>query len=149
MTQLGSRPAEILLVEDNENDVVLTRRGFKTSAFPVNLHHVSDGVECMAFLRRQDPYASAPSPDLILLDLNMPRMDGREVLAEIVADERLRCLPVVILTTSSEEREILNMYRLRCSTYIVKPIDFQEFRRLIRLITEYWFTAAALPHPPR
>ena len=146
MNRFASRPAEILLVEDNENDVVLTRQGFRNSSPPVNLHHVSDGVECMAFLRHEGPYAAAPVPDLVLLDLNMPRMDGREVLAELVADERLRHLPVVILTTSAEEREILNMYRLRCSSYIVKPIDFKEFQRLIRLITEYWFTAVALPH---
>lgn len=142
------RPAEILLVEDNENDVFLTEQGFKKAKFLVNLHHVKDGVECMAFLRRQGEYADAPRPDLILLDLNMPRMDGREVLAELVADDRLRHLPVVILTTSSDEQEILTMYELRCSSYIVKPVDFEQFQRVVQLISDYWFTVVVLPPAP-
>jgi len=140
-----SRPIEILLVEDNENDVILTREGFRKSKLTVELRHVKDGVECMDFLRRQGPYAGAPTPDLILLDLNLPRMDGREVLADLVQDENLRHLPVVILTTSSEEQEILRMYKLRCSSYLVKPVDFDQFLRVIRLLGDYWFTAVALP----
>src|SRR5579863_6089338 len=98
----GSRPAEILLAEDNENDVVLTRQGFKRCKLALNLHHVKDGEECMAFLRKQGKYSDAPTPDLLLLDLNMPRMDGREVLAELVADESLNAVPVVVLTTSAQ-----------------------------------------------
>lgn len=141
----SSRPAEILLVEDNENDVILTQEGFKRSKLLVHLHHVKNGEECMAFLRKQGEYAGVPTPDLILLDLNMPRMDGREVLAELVADENLRHLPVVILTTSSEDREVLRMYKLRCSSYIVKPVDFEQFLRVIRSISEYWFTVVVLP----
>jgi two-component system response regulator len=146
------RPIAILLVEDNENDVMLTRLGFKKARLMVNLHHVRDGIECMEFLRREGDYAhaDAPMPDLILLDLNMPRMGGREVMAEIVADERLRHLPVVILTTSAEEREILDMYKLRCSSYIVKPVDFDKFVRVIQTLGEYWFTVVVLPpgqHP--
>lgn len=140
----GSRPVEILLVEDNENDVMLTRQGFKKAKLVVNLHHVSNGEECMAFLRKQDEYAGVPDPDLILLDLNMPKMDGREVMAAIVADQHLCHLPVVILTTSAEEQEILKMYKLRCSSYIVKPVDFEQFLRVIRTIGEYWFTVVVL-----
>ena len=140
-----SRPAEVLLVEDNENDVELTRQAFKKSKLIVNLHHVKDGEECMAFLRKHDNYAYAPTADLILLDLNMPRKDGREVLAEVAADECLRHLPIVILTTSADEQEILKMYMLRCSSYIVKPVDFAQFVRVIQLISEYWFTVVVLP----
>lgn len=140
-----SRPVEILLVEDNENDVVLTQEGFRQAKLVVHLHHVKDGEECMAFLRKEGEYTNVPTPDLILLDLNMPRMDGREVLAAIGEDEKLRHLPVVILTTSAEEREILNMYRLRCSSYIVKPVDFEQFLRVVRLISDYWFTVVVLP----
>lgn len=144
----SSRPAEILLVEDNENDVILTQEGFKRSKLLVHLHHVKNGEECMAFLRKQGEYADVPTPDLILLDLNMPRMDGREVLAELVADENLCHLPVVILTTSSEDREVLRMYKLRCSSYIVKPVDFEQFLRVIRSVSEYWFTVVVLPSEP-
>ncbi len=140
-----SRPAEILLVEDNENDVMLMEHGFRKSRLVVNLHRARDGEECMDFLRKRGPFANAPMPDLVLLDLNMPRMDGREVLAELVKDETLRHLPVVILTTSSEEREILDMYKLRCSSYIVKPVDFEQFLRVIQLVSDYWFTVVVLP----
>src|SRR5580692_7305827 len=103
----GGRPAEILLAEDNDNDVELTRVAFKRSKLILNLHHVRDGEECMAFLRRQGKYSNAPRPDLMLLDLNMPRKDGREVLAEVVADKTLSAIPVVVLTTSSQDEEIL------------------------------------------
>jgi CheY-like chemotaxis protein len=141
------RPIEILLVEDNENDVILTREGFKNSKLLVNMHHVSDGEECMQFLRKQGDYANAPSPDLILLDLNMPRMDGREVMYEISRDEGLCHLPVVILTTSAEDSEILKMYRLRCSSYIVKPVNFESFIPVIQSLANYWFTVVVLPIP--
>lgn len=141
----GGRVAEILLVEDNENDVVLTRHGFRKSNLAVNLHHVEDGVECMAFLRKEGKYADVPTPDMILLDLNMPRMDGREVMAEMVQDKELRRLPVVILTTSSDEQEILSMYDLRCSSYIVKPVDFTQFQRVLSVFADYWFTVVVLP----
>jgi len=144
-TMSKTRRAEILLVEDNNNDVVLTRESFNRSGVAVNLHHVKDGEECMAFLRRKDKYAAMPLPDVILLDLNMPRMDGTEVLTEIAGDETLRHLPVVILTTSSEQKEILKMYKLRCSSYIIKPVDLEEFIRVIRTFAEYWLTVVALP----
>lgn len=139
------RPAEILLVEDNESDVELTRLGFEHAKFLVNLNHVGDGEECMAFLRKQGNHADAPTPDLILLDLNMPRMGGQEVLAEIAHDDRLKHIPVVVLTTSDADADILQAYRLRCSSYIVKPIDFDNFARVIRGITDYWFTLVVLP----
>jgi len=145
MSRPSARPIEILLVEDNENDVILTREGFKNSKLLVNMHHVPDGEECMDFLRKQGKYAEAPTPDLILLDLNMPRMDGREVMAEIAGDERLRHLPVVILTTSAEDSEILKMYRLRCSSYIVKPVSFESFIPAIQSLANYWFTVVVLP----
>ncbi len=141
----SGRPAEILLAEDNENDVELTRLAFKRCKLMLNLHHVPDGDECMAFLRKQGKYSNAPTPDLILLDLNMPRMDGREVLAEVVADKTLNAIPVVVLTTSAQDVEIQKMYKLRCSSYIVKPVDFEQFLHAVGLIAEYWFTVVVLP----
>ena len=141
----GSRPAEILLAEDNESDVILMREGFKRAKLLVNLHHVENGEECMDFLRKNNAYADRPTPDLILLDLNMPVMDGREVLEELVADDQLNHLPVIVLTTSDEERDILGMYKLRCSSYIVKPIDFAKFTRVIQSIHDYWLTIVVLP----
>ena len=140
-----SRPAEILLVEDSQTDVVLTREGFKRSKLLINLHHVENGELCMRFLRNEAPYADAPSPDLILLDLNMPVMDGREVLAEVVADEALRHLPIVVLTTAEEYQEIMTVYRLRASSYIKKPVNFNEFQRVVQGIGDYWFTIVVLP----
>jgi two-component system, chemotaxis family, response regulator Rcp1 len=141
----GSRPAEILLVEDNDNDVVLTREGFRLARFAANLHHVPDGEECMAFLRKQGRYAGAPTPDLVLLDLNMPRKDGSEVLAEMIADDQLKHLPVIVLTTSRADTDVLRMYQLRCSAYMVKPVDFEKLVEAIKVIGKYWFTLVVLP----
>jgi len=143
-----SRPAEVLLAEDNDDDVELTRQGFKRTKLLLNLHRVRDGEECLAFLRKQGEYVNAPTPDLILIDLNMPRVSGSQVLAEMVKDESLSCLPVVILTTSDEGEEILKLYKLRCSSYIVKPIDFNHFLSVVRAIAEYWFTVVVLPKTP-
>lgn len=144
-SSISRPPAEILLIEDNEDDVFLMRQALRRIEIPINLHRVEDGRKCMAFLRKQEPYAEAPQPDLILLDLNLPIMDGRQVLAELVADPRLRALPVVILTTSANERDIRHTYELRCSSYIVKPLDLEDFERAVRLICEYWFDLVALP----
>jgi len=145
-TQLtDGRAAEILLAEDNDNDVELTRQGFKRAKLLVNLHRVGNGEECMAFLRKQGKYADAPTPDLILLDLNMPKMSGEQVLAEMLKEESLKGLPVVILTTSEQAEEVLKMYKMRCSSYIVKPVDFEQFLKVVRAITEYWFTVVVLP----
>ena len=141
----GNRAAEILLAEDNANDAELTRLAFKRCKLALNLHRVADGVDCMSFLRKQGKYSTAPTPDLIFLDLNMPRMDGREVLAAMVADKDLNGMPVIVLTTSANEEEILKMYKLRCSSYIVKPVNFEQFLRVIRLIAEYWFTVVVVP----
>jgi two-component system, chemotaxis family, response regulator Rcp1 len=142
---INGRPAEVLLVEDNDNDVELTRQGFKRGKLLVNLHCVSDGEQCLAFLRKQGEYASVPTPDLILLDLNMPKVNGREVLAEMMKDENLKSLPVVVLSTSEEGEEILKMYKMRCSSYIVKPVDFDQFLNVVRAIADYWFTVVVLP----
>jgi two-component system, chemotaxis family, response regulator Rcp1 len=141
----GAKLANILLAEDNDDDVVLMRHGFELAKLAVELHHVQNGQQCMDFLRKNGPFANAPSPDLVLLDLNMPIMSGREVLAELVADEKLNHIPVVILTTSAEDRDILAMYKLRCSSYIVKPVDFDQFLRVIRSIGDYWLTIVVLP----
>ena len=145
METRDGRPAEVLLVEDNLDDVFLTRKGFEYAKLSVNLHHVENGEQCMSFLRKEGEYADAPTPDLILLDLNMPIMDGREVLAEIVKDDELRKLCVVVLTTSDSERDVLDMYDLRCSSYITKPVDFKKFQGVVKDISNYWFTVVVLP----
>lgn len=139
------RPAEVLLVEDNENDVELTRIGFKTAKFVVNLQRVANGEDCMAFLRKEGPYANAPTPDLILLDINMPRMDGLEVLEEISKDDSLRHLRVVILTSSISDEDILKSYKLHCCSYLVKPINFEGFAKMIQSLGDYWFTLVVMP----
>ena len=145
MDSTDGRPAEILLVEDNQDDVVLTREGFQRAKLTVNLHHVKHGEECMAFLRKEGEHADSPTPDLILLDLNMPVMDGREVLAELVKDDNLNHLPVVILTTSSEKQDVSKMYKLRCSAYCTKPVNFDQFLQVIQSISDFWFTVVVLP----
>ncbi len=147
--QTAGRPAEILLVEDNLADVKLTRAGFKLAKLTVNLHHAEHGEACMAFLRREGKYAEAPRPDLILLDLNMPVMDGREVLAALLEDEDLRCIPVVVLTTSAADRDVLASYALKCSGFATKPVDFNEFVRVIQGISAFYFTVVVLPPQAR
>jgi two-component system response regulator len=144
LQEIGRR-AEILHVDDQADYVELIRECFGMSKVAINLHHAKDGEQCMAFIRKQGQYAHAPNPDIILLDLNMPRMDGREVLAEISNDENLRHLPVIILTSSVDEQEILKMYQLRCSSYIVKPVDFNELIRFIQSFADFWLTVAILP----
>lgn len=145
MTTTRTRAATILLVEDNEDDVILTRHGFERAKLDVNMLHVEDGAECMRFLRKEGEHAGAPTPDLILLDLNLPVMDGRQVLSEIIADEALRALPVVVLTTSHDEKDVLDMYRLRCSSYITKPVDFPQFQKVVQELSSYWFTLVVRP----
>lgn len=139
------RTPNILLVEDNENDVILTRKSFQKNQLAINLHHVENGEKCMEFLRKQGDYRDAPTPDLILLDLNMPLMDGREVLAELVVDEQLSHLPVIILTTSDNDRDVLKMYQLRCNSYITKPVNYKDFMAIVRQIWDYWFKTVELP----
>jgi chemotaxis family two-component system response regulator Rcp1 len=139
------RPAEILLVEDNPGDVDLTREGLAEGKVRNNLYVVEDGEQALAFLRGQDPYTHAVRPDMILLDLNLPRKSGREVLAEIKADDVLKGIPVVILTTSSNEADILRSYDLHANCYITKPIDFDRFITVVQAIDEFWFTIVTLP----
>lgn len=142
-----SRIAEILLVDDNDDDVYLTREAFDAASLRVHLHHVENGEKCLQFLRKQGPYANVPSPDLILLDMHMPVMDGHEVLKEIVKDDKLRHLPVVVLTTSYEAADIQKMYGLRCSSYITKPVDFNNFVKAIGQLAGYWLTVVVTPEP--
>lgn len=136
---------EILLVEDNPGDARLTREALKDSKMRNNLSIVEDGVEAMAFLRRQGEYANAPRPDIILLDLNLPRMSGREVLVEIKDDELLKRIPVVVLTTSDDERDIVATYNLHANCYITKPVDITRFMAIVKNIENFWFTIVKLP----
>ena len=137
--------AEILLVEDNPGDTLLTREAFKNCKLLNTLHHVEDGAEAMAFLRREGPYANEPRPDLILLDLNLPRMDGREVLAEIKRDQQLKHIPVIILTTSNDEQDVLKAYDLHANCFITKPIALPRFLEVIRSIESFWLSIVRLP----
>jgi len=136
---------EVLLVEDSPGDVRLTREAFRDSGKPVRLHLVSDGVEAMAFLRGQGIYADAPRPDLILLDLNLPKMDGREVLAEIKRDQGLKTIPTIILTTSDDESDVMISYQLQANCYLRKPAHWDAFDNLVKSINAFWLTRAKLP----
>ena len=148
-TTIATRPVVILMVEDNPTDVLIAKEGLLSAKMLSTVHVADDGMYAMDFLHRKGKYANAPRPDLILLDLNMPRMDGREVLSEITKDEHLRHLPVVILTSSQDDQEILEMYQLRCSSYIVKPLDFQELIRFMQSFADYWLTVVVLPSPTK
>jgi two-component system, chemotaxis family, response regulator Rcp1 len=139
------QPIEILLVEDSPGDVELTREALSDAKVSNNLSVVGDGIEAMAFLRKEERYAAAPTPDLILLDLNMPRKDGREVLEEIKADQALRRIPVVVLTTSQAERDILTSYNLHANCYVTKPVDLAQFIGVVRSIEDFWLTIVKLP----
>jgi chemotaxis family two-component system response regulator Rcp1 len=145
MTDVHGRPAVILLAEDNDNDVELTKISFRRAKFAAELHHVPNGEECMAFLRKQGRYANAPMPDLLLLDLNMPRMDGSQVLEAISKDDALKHLVVIVLTSSDADQDVLRSYKLRCSSYLVKPINFEAFAKMIQTLGDYWFTLVTLP----
>lgn len=138
-------PIEVLLVEDNPGDAELTRIALEDSKISVNLNVVEDGVEAMAFLRKQDKYSNVPHPDIVLLDLNLPRKDGREVLAEIKTDNHLKRIPVVVLTTSQAEEDIIKAYNLSANCYITKPVDFDQFVRIVQSIENFWFAIVKLP----
>lgn len=140
-----SKPIEILLVEDSEGDVRLTREALAEGKFRNRLSVVTDGVEALDFLRKRGRFAGTAMPDLILLDLNLPKMDGREVLAEIKADDRLKSIPTVVLTTSEAEKDILKSYQLHCNAYITKPIDLHQFIDTVRSIESFWLTIVKLP----
>ena len=144
-TQTISRPIEVLLVEDNPGDVRLTREALKEGKIRNNLSVAKDGVEALAFLRREGEYAGAPRPDVILLDLNLPRKDGRQVLEEVKRDATLRQIPVVILTSSQAEEDICRAYDLHANCYISKPVDLDQFIKVVKSIEDFWFTVVKLP----
>jgi len=136
---------EILLVEDNPGDVRLTQEALRDGKVLNHLSVVGDGVEALAFLHKEGPYANAPCPDLILLDLNLPKKDGREVLLEIKNDEQLKHIPVVVLTTSNADKDILRIYELHANCYITKPVDFEQFTKVVKSIEDFWLTIVKLP----
>ena len=138
-------PMHVLLVEDSPGDVRLTQEAFRDANSSIRLHVATDGVEAMAFLRREGSHVDAPRPDIILLDLNLPRMDGREVLAHIKADDGLKTIPTVILTTSDSEADIVESYQLHANCYLSKPVRFEEFESLVRSINDFWLTKVKLP----
>lgn len=144
-TDQSVRPINILLVEDNPADVRLTCEALTEAKVLNTLHLTADGVAALAFLRREGRHADSPRPDLILLDLNLPKKDGREVLAEIKTDDELKLIPVVILSTSSAEEDVVRTYNLHANAYVTKPVDFKQFLRVIRAIEQFWLAVVTLP----
>jgi CheY-like chemotaxis protein len=142
---VSGKPIEILLVEDNPADVRLTQEALREGKVRNNLHVARDGVEALEFLRRQGKFADSPRPDLVLLDLNLPRKDGREVLAHVKDDEELKTIPIVVLTTSSAETDILRSYSLHANCYITKPVDLEQFVKVVKSIDDFWLTVVRLP----
>ncbi len=147
MIDRKKRPIEILLIEDNPADVLLTKEALSDTKLPFFIHTVGDGVHAMRFLRKQDKYVDARRPDIIMLDLNLPVKDGREVLAELKADKDLRRIPVIVLTTSIREQDIVAAYDLGANCYIVKPVDFTEFCDVVKTVENFWFGIVSLPPP--
>ncbi len=145
MKKFNGTPAVILLVEDNEGDARLAKEALRDGRVSNELHHVKDGVEAMQFLNKEGEFSDAPRPDLILLDLNMPRMDGREVLEEIHKDNNLSNIPVIVLTTSQSDIDIAKSYNLNANCFISKPVDFDQFVAVVRSIEHFWFTIVSLP----
>jgi CheY-like chemotaxis protein len=145
VTPSQGRPIEVLLVEDDPGDELMTREAFEENKVRNNLHVARDGEEALDFLNRRGEYADAPRPDLVLLDLNLPKFDGRQVLAEIKADEDLRTIPVVVLTTSGAEEDILRSYQLHANAYVTKPVDFARFIQVVRQIDDFFVSVVRLP----
>jgi CheY-like chemotaxis protein len=145
MTLQPERQVEILLVEDDPGDVLMTREAFQDYKLRNQLHVVNDGVDAMSFLRQEGEHADKPRPDLVLLDLNLPRMDGREVLEEIKSDPELASIPVVVLTTSEAEDDVLRSYSLHANAYVTKPVDFERFIEVVRQIDDFFVTVVRLP----
>jgi chemotaxis family two-component system response regulator Rcp1 len=143
--QNASRPIEILLVEDNPGDIRLTQEVLRTTRTPNHVRVAVDGVEAMEILERQGRHANAPLPDLILLDLNLPRKDGRQVLADVKVDPALKRIPIIILTTSAADQEVARAYDLHANCYIIKPVDYQQFLSVARAIESFWLTIVSLP----
>ncbi len=146
LNEEGRGSVTVLLVEDSPGDVRLTREAFRNANMAIDLHVASDGVEALAYLRGEDGYSDSPRPDLILLDLNLPRMDGREVLANIKADDQLKSIPTVILTTSDSESDIAASYQLQANSFLSKPVQLEAFESLVKSINDFWLTKAKLPH---
>jgi CheY-like chemotaxis protein len=146
VTESFAEVVDVLLVEDDPGDVLMTREAFEHHKLRNKLHVVADGVEALQFLRREGEHADAPRPGLVLLDLNLPRKDGRDVLAEIKSDESLRSIPVVVLTTSEAEEDILRSYDLHANAYVTKPVDFEKFVEVVRKIDDFWVRVVQLPH---
>ena len=144
-TTVSPKQVEVLLVEDSPTDILMTQEALEQGNLGINLHVVEDGVEAVAFLRRTGPYGGASRPDLILLDWNLPRKNGREVLAEVKDDKDLKTIPIVVLTTSQAERDILTAYSLHANCYITKPVNFQDFIYVIHAIAGFWLTVVTLP----
>ena len=144
-TDKSYSPMDVLLIEDSPGDVRLTQEAFREANPAIRLHVARDGVEAMAFLQREGAHARSPRPDIILLDLNLPRMDGREVLARIKEDDKLKTIPVVILTTSDAEADITKSYQLKANCYLTKPVQLDQFESLVKSINEFWLTKARLP----
>jgi len=142
-------PIEVLLVEDSPGDVRLTREAFKDAKVHINLHVASDGTDAMAFLHREGEHSNAPRPDLILLDLNLPKKDGREVLAELKESPTLKCIPVVILTTSASDADIQVSYQRHANCFITKPVDLEGFLKVVKSIDNFWLSVVKLPHESR
>jgi CheY-like chemotaxis protein len=145
VAQVSGAPIEILLVEDNPGDVRLTQEAIREAKIRNRLNVVTDGEEAVAYVRRQGNFADQPRPDLILLDLNLPKKDGREVLAEIKEDPNLKRIPVVVLTTSQAEQDIVRSYDLHANAYVVKPVDLDQFLAVVKAVENFWLTIVMLP----
>ena len=145
MNLIDAKPIVILLVEDSPSDAALTIEALENGKIANSLNHVLDGVEAMEYLRRQGKFAKAPRPDLIMLDLNLPRKDGREVLRELKGDPSLRVIPVIVLTTSRSDEDILRSYELNANCYITKPVDFPQFIEVVKSIRQFWLSVVTLP----
>lgn len=139
------RPVNILLVEDNPGDIYLMKEAFKESTLSIQLNTVMDGEEALHYLQKSPPYNQSPTPDLILLDLNLPKIDGRTVLARVKANDTLKCIPIIVLSTSNAKKDIVDSYNLHVNCYITKPIDFDQFINIVRLIETFWINTAKLP----
>lgn len=145
MKQFNGKPVEILLVEDNPGDVELTREAFKQSKINNNIHVAKDGEQALDFLRKQGTFTGVTTPDIVLLDLNLPKKDGRQVLEEVKHDETLRRIPVVIMTSSKSEQDVVKTYDLHANSYLIKPVNLEKFAEVVEAIENFWFTIVVLP----
>lgn len=145
MEMKTARPIEILLIEDSPSDAALTVEALEAGKIANNLMRVADGVEAMAYLRKQDRFAESPRPDLIMLDLNLPKKDGREVLQELKSDPSLKLIPIIVLTTSRADKDVMQSYALNANCFITKPVDFQQFIDVVRSIERFWLSVVTLP----